>query len=416
VIGAAAGFGDRNLRRVAVEHVVVVGASLGGLRTVQSLRSSGFTGKVTLVGEEHHRPYDRPPLSKHVLSGEWEAEQAFLADQAELDRIDVDLKLGQRAVDLDVASRTVGLHGGERIRYDALVVATGARPRTIPDTPDLRGIHVLRTMEDGLGLRAALEASSRVVVVGAGFIGAEVAATARKRGLDVTVLEALPVPLSRGLGPVLGPVIAGIHADHGVDLRTGAGGAGFEGDGRVERVVLADGSTIDADVVVVGIGDVPNTDWLQGSGLELRDGVVCDRYCQAVGAPGVWAVGDVARGHNDLFDEEMRIEHWTNAVEMAMAVAANITGEPAPFAPVPYVWSDQYDSKIQIVGRPGPHDEVDVPIGAFDDRKFVALTHRDGRLTGAVGLDEPRKVMRFKRLLTTRPSYDEALAVARELG
>jgi len=221
-----------------------------------------------------------------------------------------------------------------------------------------------------------------VVVVGAGFIGAEVAATARKLGLDVTVLEALPVPLSRGLGPVLGPIIAGIHTDHGVDLRTGAGVAGFEGTDRVERVLLADGTTIDADVVVVGIGVIPNTEWLEDSGLELRDGVVCDQHCNATAAPGVWAVGDVARWHNPLFDEEMRIEHWTNAVEQAMAVAGNILGEPTPYAPVRYVWSDQYDSKIHIVGRPGPADHVEVPIGAFDDRKFVALTHRDGRLTG----------------------------------
>lgn len=399
---------------MAVEHVVVVGASLGGLRTAQSLRSAGFTGKLTLVGEERHRPYDRPPLSKYVLSGEWEPAQAQLADQAELDRLDVELRLGQRATDLDVPSHSLGLHGGERIRYDALVVATGSRPRTIPGAPDLPGIHVLRTLDDGLDLRAALDRAARLVVVGAGFIGAEVAATARKRGLDVTVLEALPVPLSRGLGPVLGPVVAGIHADHGVDLRTGVGVAGFEGDGRLERVVLADGTTIDADVVLVGIGVVPNTEWLEDSGLQLRDGVVCDEFCQA--GPGVWAVGDVARWHNRLFDEEMRIEHWTNAVEQAMAVANNIAGDPAPYAPVPYVWSDQYDSKIQIVGRPGPTDEVEVPIGAFDDRKFVALTHRDGRLTGVVGLDEPRRVMRFKRLLATRPSFDEAMEVARSLG
>ena len=401
---------------MAVEHVVVVGASLGGLRTVQSLRSSGHSGPITLVGDETHRPYDRPPLSKHVLSGEWQAEQAFLADDAELKRVDVDLRLGTRATDLDLPSRSIGLHGGERIRYDALVVATGASPRRIPDTPPLQGIHVLRTLEDCLALRTELETASAVVVVGAGFIGAEVAATARKRGLEVTVLEALPVPLSRGLGPTLGPVIAGIHRDHGVDLRTGVGVAGFEGDGRVERVLLADGSAVDADVVVVGIGVIPNTGWVEGSGLQIRDGIVCDTFCQALGAPGVWAVGDVARWHNPLFEEEMRLEHWTNAVEQAMAVAANITGEPTPYAPVPYVWSDQYDSKIQIVGRPGPADEVEVPIGAFDDRKFVALTHRDGRLTGAVGLDEPRKVMRFKRLLTTRPSWDEAVAVARELG
>ena len=252
--------------------------------------------------------------------------------------------------------------------------------------------------------------------MGAGFIGAEVAATARKRGLEVTVLEALPVPLSRGLGPVLGPVIAGIHLDHGVDLRTGTGVAGFEGHGQVERVLLADGTTVEADIVVVGIGVVPNTAWLESSGLELRDGVVCDQHCQTVGAPNVYAVGDVARWYNPLFEEEMRIEHWTNAVEQAMAVAQNICGERTAYAPVPYVWSDQYDSKIQIVGRPGPGDHVEVPIGAFDDRKFVALTRRDGKLAGVVGLDEPRKVMRFKRLLTTRPSWEEALAVAQELA
>jgi len=399
-----------------VEHVVVVGAALGGLRTAQSLRSLGFAGGITLVGEEQHRPYDRPPLSKQVLLGEWQAEQTFLADDTELARIDADLRLGERAVDLDLPSRSIGLHGGERIRYDALVIATGASPRAIPGTPDLKGIHVLRTVEDCLRLRGELETATRVVVVGAGFIGAEVAATARKRGLEVTVLEALPVPLSRGLGPVLGPVIAGIHLDHGVDLRTGTGVAGFEGKGRVERVLLADGTTIEADIVVVGIGVIPNTGWLEGSGLELRDGVVCDQHCKAVGASDVYAVGDVARWYNPLFDEEMRIEHWTNAVEQAMAVAQNIAGERTAYAPVPYVWSDQYDSKIQIVGRPGPSDHVEVPIGAFDDRKFVALTRRDGRLSGAVGLDEPRKLMRFKRLLTTRPSWEEAMAVAQELG
>ena len=394
----------------------MVGASLGGLRTAQSLRSVGFEGRITLVGDETHKPYDRPPLSKQVLAGDWEPGQVPLAEDSELDKLEIDLRLGVRASDLDVPSRTVGLHGGERLQYDALVIATGASPRMIPDTPDLHGIHVLRTLENCLDIRAALQRASSLVVVGAGFIGAEVAATSRKRGLDVTVLEALPVPLSRGLGPTLGPVVAGIHADHGVDLRTGAGVAGFEGKDRVERVVLADGATVDADVVVVGVGVVPNTQWLEGSGLELRDGVVCDAYCQSVSAPNVYAVGDVARWRNELFDEEMRIEHWTNGVEQAMAVANNIAGDKAPYSPVPYVWSDQYDSKIQIVGRPSADDQVEVPLGDFDDRKFVALTHRDGRLTGAVGLDEPRKVMRFKRLLTTRPSFDEAMAVARELA
>jgi NADPH-dependent 2,4-dienoyl-CoA reductase/sulfur reductase-like enzyme len=401
---------------VAVEHVVIVGASLGGLRTAQSLRSLGFDGRITLVGDEPHKPYDRPPLSKQVLAGDWDASQASLSDDSELDKLELDLRLGTRATDVDIPSHSVTFHGGERIQYDALVIATGASPRMIPETPDLHGVHVLRTLEDCLDIRAAIEKASSLVVVGAGFIGAEVAATARKRGLDVTVLEALPVPLARGLGPTLGPVIAGIHTDHGVDLRTGTGVAGFEGKQHVERVVLADGGTVDADIVVVGIGVVPNTQWLQGSGIELRDGVICDRYCESVSAPNVYAVGDCARWHNELFDEVMRIEHWTNGVEGAMAVANVIAGEKQPYSPVPYVWSDQYDSKIQIVGRPSPDDQVEVPIGAFDDRKFVALTHRDGLMTGAVGLDEPRKVMRFKRLLTSRPSFEEAMTVARELS
>jgi NADPH-dependent 2,4-dienoyl-CoA reductase/sulfur reductase-like enzyme len=215
---------------------------------------------------------------------------------------------------------------------------------------------------------------------------------------------------------VLGPVIAGLHLDHGVDLRTGMGVAGFEGEGKVERVVLADGTSLDADVVVVGIGVAPNTAWLDDSGLELRDGVLCDEYCRAVGAPEVYAVGDVARWYNPLFETEMRLEHWTNAVDQAMAVANNIAGEPTPYAPVPYVWSDQYGSKIMIAGHPGPADEVVVPIGAFDDRKFVALTFHDGKLAAVVGLNEPRKVLRLRRLLESRPSAEDALAAARELA
>lgn len=400
---------------MAAKRVVIVGASLGGLRTAQALRQKGFDGAVTLVGDEPHLPYDRPPLSKRFLAGEWDEPRIRLADDDAVAKLELDLRLGQRAADLDVAGRRVLLHGGEPLPFDHVVIATGATPRQLPDLPDLEGVHVLRTLDDSVALRAALSKGPRVVVVGAGFIGAEVAATARTMGLDVTVLEALPVPLSRGLGPILGPAVAGLHAAHGVTLRTSAAVAGIDGAGRVERVLLADGSALEADLVVVGIGVVPATGWLEGSGLELRDGVVCDAACQA--APGVWAVGDVARWPNQLFGEEMRLEHWDNAGFQAMHVAGAIaTGESAPYAPVPYVWSDQYTSMVQIIGRPHAEDEVHVVSGDLGGGPFLALTASGGLLTGVVGLDERRRTMRFTALLQRRAPLDEALALAQELS
>ncbi len=253
--------------------VVVVGAALAGLRAVEELRAAGFAGRLVMVGAEPRQPYDRPPLSKQVLAGEWDAEQTALRHQP-YDDLDLDWRLGRRAAALDVAGRTVTLADGEVIGFDGAVLATGAVPRTLPTTPPLPGIHVLRTLDDSLALRAELEHQPRVVVVGAGFIGAEVAATCRRRGLTVTVLEALPAPMVRGLGSMLGGVLGALHRDHGVDLRLGVGVAGFEGRERIERVLLGDGTTVDADVVVVGIGVRPATDWLEGSGLTLDDGVV----------------------------------------------------------------------------------------------------------------------------------------------
>jgi 3-phenylpropionate/trans-cinnamate dioxygenase ferredoxin reductase component len=401
------------------ERVVVVGASLAGLRTAQALRSGGYEGALTLVGDEEHEPYDRPPLSKQVLAGEWDVDRIALREPGGYDALGIDLRLGRRAVDLDVAGRTVELHGGERLAWDALVVATGARPRVLPGTPDLDGIHLLRTLDDSLALRRALEDGPRVVVVGAGFIGAEVAAVARTRGLDVTVLEALPVPLSRGLGPEMGAACAAVHLDHGVDLRCGVGVAGFEGHDRVEAVRLSDGAAVAADVVVVGVGVSPTTGWLEASGLELRDGVVCDQACRAVDASGVWAAGDVARWPNALFGEEMRVEHWTNAAEQGGAVAANLLAAPdavQPFAPVPFVWSDQYDAKIQIVGRGRAGDEVRVVHGAVADRRFVALYRRDDRLVGAIGFNMPKLLMGYRRLLRAPCSWADALAHASDVS
>jgi 3-phenylpropionate/trans-cinnamate dioxygenase ferredoxin reductase component len=400
---------------VALRNIVVVGASLAGLRAVETLRREGYDDRLVLVGAEPHRPYDRPPLSKELLAGEWEPEQLALRRQS-YDDLDLDWRLERRATSLDLGAREVELHDGERIAFDGLVVATGATPRTLPGTPPLAGVFTLRTLDDSLALAELLDARPRVVVIGAGFIGSEVAATCKaKRGLDVTVLEALPVPMVRGVGPVIGDVMGELHRDHGVDLRCGVTVAGIEGDGRVERVRLGDGTAIEADVVVVGVGVAPETAWLEGSGLRLDNGVVCDETCLA--APGVVAAGDVARWPNPRFGGElMRVEHWTNATEQGVAAAQRLlAGESGgvPYAPVPFVWSDQYDVKIQVVGHVRGDDEVAVAHGTLDERRFVALFGRAGRLTGALGFGRPRQLMQYRRMVADGAAFADAVAHAR---
>jgi NADPH-dependent 2,4-dienoyl-CoA reductase/sulfur reductase-like enzyme len=398
-----------------LQTVVVVGASLAGLRATEALRRDGYEGRIVLVGAESHLPYDRPPLSKQLLAGEWEPQELGLR-RASYDELELDLRLGVRATALDAAARVVTLDDGEQLAFDGALLATGATPRTLPGTPDLDGIFVLRTVDHALDLRARLEDHPRVVVIGAGFIGSEVAATCRGRGLQVTVLEALPAPLVRGLGETLGMVCGELHRDHGVDLRLGVGVAAIEGDGKVERVRLDDGSAVDADIVVVGVGVVPVTEWLEGSGLTLDNGVVCDETLLA--APGIVAAGDVARWPNPMFDGElMRLEHWTNAAEQGVAAARRLLvpdgGTPEPYAPVPFVWSDQYDRKIQTVGHFRGDDEMEVVHGSLEDRRFVAVFGRDGRLVGALGFSMPAKVMQYRKMIEERASFADALERAR---
>jgi NADPH-dependent 2,4-dienoyl-CoA reductase/sulfur reductase-like enzyme len=397
-----------------LDSVVVVGASLAGLRATETLRREGYDGRLVLVGAEPHLPYDRPPLSKQLLSGEVEADDITL--RAPYDELDLEFVLGHRAVGLDLDARTLVLDDGAHVRFDGAVLATGSAPRVLPGTPDLDGLFVLRTVDDALAIRAELDASPRVLVVGAGFIGSEVAATCRLRGLDVTVLEALPAPLVRGLGPVLGAVCGELHRDHGVDLRLGVGVAGFDGHNRVERVRLDDGSAIDADLVVVGVGVAPVTDWLDGSGLTIDNGVVCDESLAA--APGVVAAGDITRWPNPLFDGElMRLEHWTNASDMGVAAARRLllgsSGPPEPFAPVPFVWSDQYDRKIQTAGHFRGDDDMVVVHGSLEERRFVAIFGRAGRLVGVLGFSMPAKLMQYRRLIAERASFTDALEHAR---
>ncbi|HET9729873.1 MAG TPA: FAD/NAD(P)-binding oxidoreductase [Acidimicrobiia bacterium] len=390
-----------------MDHIAVVGTSLAGLRAIETLRRDGFGGRITAIGDEPHLPYDRPPLSKELLRGEWEPEQVVLRKQG-LDDLDVELRTETRAVALDVRRRTLALHDGEEVTFDGLVIATGARPRTLPGQPNAPGVLTLRTLDDALALRELMHARPRVVVIGAGFIGAEVAASCRAQSLEVTVLEALPQPMVRGLGPELGAVIAAVHRDHGVDLRTGVQIDGIVADPVVRGVRLADGALVDADVVVVGIGVVPNTEWLDGSGLAIDNGVVCDATCLA--APGIVAAGDVARWPNPRFDDQlMRLEHWTNATEQGVHAARRLLGDTTPFAPVPFVWSDQYDRKIQAVGVINADADVHIAHGSLEDRQFVALFGSHGRIVGALGFNRARFVMQYRRLIAERALWDEAL-------
>ena len=393
-----------------LERIAVVGASLAGLRAAESLRRLGYGGALVLVGAEKHLPYDRPPLSKELLQGRWEVDRIGLRRQP-YEELELDLRLGVRATALDLAARELVLGDGVREPFDALVLATGASPRRLRGQPDLPGVHLLRTLDDALALRAALEARPRVLVVGAGFIGAEVAASCRARGLQVTLVEPLPVPLARGLGEAMGRVCAELHRDQGVDLRCGVGVSGFQGHQRIERVTLSDGSSVEADLVVVGIGAAPETGWLEGSGLRLDDGVVCDAFCAA--APGVFAAGDVARWHNPLFGEEMRVEHWSNAAEQGSYVAERLAGTDLgaqPFAPVPFFWSDQYGVKIQFAGRMRPDDEVRLVAGSLAERKFTALYGRAGRLSGVLAWSRPRDLAKYRRLIAAATSFESALA------
>jgi NADPH-dependent 2,4-dienoyl-CoA reductase/sulfur reductase-like enzyme len=383
-----------------LRRIVVVGASLAGLRAVETLRDRGFDGELTLVGDEPHRPYDRPPLSKQVLQGTWEPEQTFFRRKDGYDALELDMRLGVRATSLDLRARRVALAGGTFADYDRLIIATGARVRTLRGIAPRAGLLVLRSLDDAIALRRQLINASRVAIVGAGFIGLEVAASCRTRGLPVTVIESLPVPLSPLLGPAFCEMVAAMHRDHGVDLRTGVAVTDVYGEPRVAGVALSDGSRIDADVVVVGIGVTPNTEWLEGSGLTLDNGIVCNGCGEA--APHVYAAGDVARVANRWHGDSPRIEHWTNAVEQAVHAAENALAGPgtdSSFSSVPYFWSDQYDRKIQFVGRARPHDEMVIVDGSLADRQFTALYRRGDRLVACLAVNQPRALIKYRKLI-----------------
>jgi NADPH-dependent 2,4-dienoyl-CoA reductase/sulfur reductase-like enzyme len=396
--------------------LVVVGASLAGLRAVEAARKAGFEGRITLIGAESHPPYDRPPLSKEFLYPDHAPEPVVFHSSAELvDDFGVEVLLGAPATGLNLDARTVRA-GGVDTPYDALVIATGAAARELPGTSHLSGVHVLRDLNDAQAVRRALDDGARTVVIGAGFIGSEVASAARKRGLDATIVETLPTPLVRAIGRDLGSALSGLHERSGTTLICGQPVTGIEGTGAVERVRLADGTVIEADLVVVGVGAVPRTDWLASSGLQLDDGVVCDEFLQT-SAPGVYAAGDVARWNNPQFDRMMRVEHWSNAAEQGARAARNalFPATAEPYATVPYFWSDWYGSRIQFVGLAASEDH-EVVSGDLASDHFVALYREDNKLTGALTLNGQRHIMKYRRLIIQGATFDDAVAFSRTVA
>jgi 3-phenylpropionate/trans-cinnamate dioxygenase ferredoxin reductase subunit len=400
--------------------VVVVGASLAGLRAAEEIRHEGHTGPVIVVGEEVHSPYDRPPLSKQVLSGKWDAERIRHHTPDAHDSLDLEFRLGRRATGLDLASHTVALDDGSQLGFDGLVIATGAAARPFPDTVGMPNVWMLRTLDDCLGVRADLAGAGeapRLVVIGAGFIGSEVAATCQGLGARVTLLEAHHTPLARVLGDEMGRMCADLHVANGMDLRCSVTIDRLESDpGGPDpvTVVLDDGTRLAADVVVVGIGVTPSVGWLTGSGVELDNGVRCDGSLFA--ADRVVAAGDVANWTRPTTGRPARVEHWTNAAEGGAASARNLLAGAAgatPYDPVPFFWSDQYTTKIQMIGLPGPDDEVVVVSGSGTEGKLVALYRSGDRLGAVLTLSQPAKLMGYRPLLAAGASFDEALAHAR---
>ncbi|MET7718447.1 FAD-dependent oxidoreductase [Streptomyces sp. NPDC005407] len=379
--------------------VAVVGASLAGLSAARSLRKQGYDGRLVVIGDEPHRPYDRPPLSKEFLAGT--IREADLALEADGEDLQAEWLLGVRAAGFDPGDHAVRLADGRSVRADGVVVATGATARTLPGGDGLAGVHTLRTLDEARALRADLARGGRLVVIGGGFIGAEVASTAYGLGLDVTVIEAAPTPLAGPLGEVMGGIVSTLHADHGVRLLCGVGVKGLSGAARVEAVLLEDGRSIPADTVVVGVGARPCVEWLEGSGVVLDDGVKCGADGRT-SVSGVVAVGDCASWYDPVAGVHRRVEHWTGARERPdAAVAALLSGGAAtPAVPKPpYFWSDQYGVRIQFAGHSAGADSVTVEEGLPDDRSFLAVYRRSGHPVAVLGMNQPRLFTRWRKQL-----------------
>ncbi|MQA78764.1 MAG: NAD(P)/FAD-dependent oxidoreductase [Streptosporangiales bacterium] len=397
---------------VAPRRIVVVGASAAGLTAVETLRAEAFDGEITLVGAERRAPYDRPPLSKQVLSGTWAPSRTELRPEASYEELDLSMRLGRSAVGLDVRDRTVTLDDASRLEYDALLIATGVRPREIPAMAGSPGVHVLRTLDDALAFRAAALTADPVLVVGAGFLGTEVAATLTVLGRQVTMVDAERAPMRRQLGRVVAERLHRLHTERGVDVRTETALRHcLPRDGGGVDAVLTDGTVVRTGCILIAIGATPATQWLGHSGLRIDDGVVCDPRCQA--APGVHAAGDVASWTHRGSGARLRVEHRTNATEQAITAARNMLGADEPYLPVPYFWSDQFGVKIQVYGSVTAATEFAVIHGDPNEDTFVALYGSGGRVVGALGWRAPRELLRARSLVAGQVPWQEVCVAER---
>jgi 3-phenylpropionate/trans-cinnamate dioxygenase ferredoxin reductase subunit len=391
----------------------IVGAGLAGAKAAETLREEGYDGRLVLLGAEPERPYERPPLSKEYLRGEADREQAFVHPAAFYDDNEIELRLGESVADLDAGRRELALDTGERLTCDRLLLATGAEPRRlgIPGS-ELDGVHYLRTFADSDALRERLTAGGRLVVVGAGWIGCEVAASARMRGMEVTVVAPESVPLERVLGREVGAIYRDIHVDHGVEMRLGANAAAFEGDGRVERVRTQDGAAIACDAVVVGIGAAPRARVAAAAGLAVTNGVLVDGRLET-SVPGIFAAGDVAEHlHPSL--GRLRVEHWDNALHQGPAAARSMLGGTESYARLPYFFSDQYDVGMEYSGHAVGWDRV-VFRGDPAAREFIAFWLAAGRVVAGMNVNVWDVAESIQALVTGGHPVDERRLVDPEV-
>jgi 3-phenylpropionate/trans-cinnamate dioxygenase ferredoxin reductase component len=392
-----------------IEKYLILGAGLAGVSAAEALRKEGFEGSITVAGEEPHRPYDRPPLSKHYLRGETPLEKIALKPADFYDSNTIELALETRATRIDVEDRRVHFDGEpSRLDFDRLLIATGSRNRPL-DVPgnNLEGVLELRTVADADRIRDEAQAGGHAVLVGMGFIGSEVAASLRQSGLVVTVIEALQIPFERLLGHEIGKVIEGIHRDHGIDVRLGEAVVGFVGAGRVEGVITGEGKTIEADFVVVGAGVRPATALAEQAGLEVEDGIIVDESCRT-SAPGIYAAGDVTRHFHPIAGRHIRVEHWQNALKQGQAAAASMLDQEHPYREVHWFWSDQYEFNIQYAGFHSEWDRL-VLRGILEERKFVGFYLKDSKVVASVAINNGRDLRRAKELIRVGAVVDPEL-------